>query len=80
MYFLLLGITLSLMKLLAYAPVSSWAWWLVLLPFALAVLWWRWADKSGYTKRQEVKKINRLKLKKDERLRKSLGLGSKRTD
>ena len=77
MYFLLLGIFLLLMKSLAFAPVVSWSWWLVLLPFLLAVLWWAWADWSGYTKRSVVKKIELRKQKRNHKLSQSLGMGSK---
>ena len=52
MYFLCLGLILLPAKALAWGPVASWPWWLVLAPFALAVLWWTWADATGYTQRR----------------------------
>ena len=51
MYFLGIGIVLLLMKYLEMGPVASWSWLIVLAPFGLAVVWWAWADASGYTKR-----------------------------
>jgi len=54
MYFLGLGLVLLAMKYFAWGPVALWSWWLVLAPFALAVLWWAWADNSGYTKRRAM--------------------------
>ena len=54
MYLLGLGLVLMVLKFLEWGPVAQWSWWLVLIPFALAVVWWTWADASGYTKRQAM--------------------------
>ena len=54
MYFLGLGLVLLIAKWQEWGPVAQWSWWLVLLPFALAVAWWSWADYSGYTKRKAM--------------------------
>ena len=54
MYFLGLGIVLLLFKYLEFGPLADWSWWWVLTPFVLAVLWWTWADASGYTKRKAM--------------------------
>ena len=56
MYLLGLGIVLLLMKYLEMGPVATWSWWIVLTPFALAVVWWAWADWSGYTKRKAMER------------------------
>ncbi|MBK7547450.1 MAG: TIGR04438 family Trp-rich protein [Rhodoferax sp.] len=56
MYLLGLGIVLLLMKYLEMGPVATWSWWIVLTPFALAVVWWAWADSSGYTKRKAMER------------------------
>ena len=40
-------------------PVALWEWWWVLSPFALAVVWWTWADWSGFSKKAVVKKERR---------------------
>ena len=56
MYLLGLGIVLLLMKYLEMGPVATWSWWIVLTPFALAVVWWSWADSSGYTKRKAMER------------------------
>ena len=50
MYFLGLGLILLGLKWLEISVFASWDWWLVLSPFLLAVLWWSWADQSGYSK------------------------------
>ncbi len=54
MYFLGLGVVLLILKYLEIGPLADWSWWWVLTPFALAVLWWTWADASGYTKRKAM--------------------------
>lgn len=69
MYFIILGVLLILLKLAEFGAVAAWSWWIVLSPFALAVVWWAWADASGYTKRREMDK---LEEKKKERRKKNL--------
>ena len=78
MYFLLLGIAGLVLKYLEIGPVAKLDWWLVLSPFALAVLWWAWADKSGYTKRKEVEKMDERKQKRIDKQRVAMGLAVKK--
>ena len=61
MYFLGLGIGLLLLKWQEIGPVAEWSWWTVLAPFALAVVWWTWADWSGYTKRKAMERDDQRK-------------------
>jgi len=74
MYLLGLGLVLLVMKYLAIGPVATWSWWLVLLPFGLAVLWWAWADKSGYTKRKAMEREDRRRLDRIDKNRSALGI------
>jgi small Trp-rich protein len=77
MYLLGLGLVLLILKYLEFGPVAMWAWWQVLLPFGLAVLWWAWADASGYTKR---KAMDREEARRQERIARNnaaLGIGIK---
>ena len=78
MYFLLIGIAALLMKYLEFGPVATWSWWVVLSPFAMAVVWWSWADKSGYTKRVEMDKMEKRKTDRIERQREAIGMGAKK--
>ena len=79
MYFLIIGIAMMLMKYLEIGPVAALSWWLVLSPFALAVAWWAWADKSGYTKRVEMDKMAKRKQNRIDKQRDAMGmLSSKR--
>jgi small Trp-rich protein len=77
MLFVVLGCLLLGMKYLEFGPVAAWSWWLVLAPFGLAVLWWWYADASGFTKRREM---DRMEDRKAERRRNSMErLGLKHT-
>ena len=79
MYFLGLGLILVAMKYLLIEPVAAWAWWQVLVPFAMAIAWWAWADSSGYTKRKAMDKENARKQARIDRQREAMGLpGSKK--
>jgi small Trp-rich protein len=69
MWFIVLGVLLIVMKLADFGIVATWSWWVVLAPFGLALVWWAYADSSGYTKRKEMDK---LEEKKRERRRKAL--------
>ena len=78
MYLLVVGIILLAMKYLEMGPVAMWSWWLVLTPFALAAVWWTWADYSGYTKRKAVERENDRKQARIDKNREQLGLGTKK--
>jgi len=79
MYLLGLGIVLLLMKYLEIGPPTEWSWWIVLSPFALAALWWSWADYSGYTKRKAVERENARKQARIEKSREHLGLDTRKS-
>ncbi|MEP6965853.1 MAG: TIGR04438 family Trp-rich protein [Polaromonas sp.] len=78
MFFLAIGILGLALKYLEIGPVANWSWWLVLSPFALAALWWVWADASGYTKRKEVDKMEDRKQKRINKQRVAMGLAPKK--
>jgi small Trp-rich protein len=78
MYLVVLGVLLLTLKLLDYGPVGAWAWWLVLLPFAVAVAWWTWADKSGYNKRREMEKMDARRADRRQKNMEALGTAPKR--
>jgi small Trp-rich protein len=78
MYLLLIGIVLLAMKYLEMGPVAEWSWWIVLSPFGLAVVWWTWADMTGYTKRKAVEREEARKKARIDKSREQLGIGPKR--
>jgi len=75
MYLLLLGIVLCVLKWAwPIEPVASLPWYWVTLPLLGAVLWWAWADWSGYTKRKSVERDETRKQARIERQREQLGM------
>mgnify|MGYP006345922955 CR=1 FL=1 len=78
MYLLLLGIALLLLKYFAIGFVANLSWWWVLSPLALAVVWWAWADASGYTKRKVMEKMDQKKKDRIEKQREALGIKPRR--
>ena len=78
MYLLGIGIVMLLLKYLGVGFVATWSWWAVLAPFGLAVLWWAWADTSGYTKRKVVERENQRKAERIDKQKEALGLGLKK--
>ena len=66
------------LKYLEFGPVATWNWWVVLSPFAMAVVWWAWADKSGYTKRVEMDKMEKRKTDRVAKQRAAIGMGAKK--
>lgn len=78
MGFLLLGLLLLVLKTQSVSMVADWSWWLVLSPFVLAVVWWHWADTSGYTRRKVIARENERKERRLERQREALGQGGRK--
>jgi small Trp-rich protein len=78
MLFLGLGIILLAMKYLEMGPVAAWEWWVVLSPFAAAVVWWAWADWSGYTKKKAIQRENEKKQARIDKSKESLGIRTRR--
>ena len=78
MYFLGLGLVFLVMKYLEVGPVAAWDWWVVLLPFGLAVAWWAWADSTGYTKKKAMERENARKQDRIDRPRDALGMRPKK--
>lgn len=75
MYFLGLGLILLLLKYLEIGFFASWSWYVIGAPFALAALWWAWADSSGYTKRRAMDKMEKRRRERIERQNEALGVG-----
>ena len=76
----IVGVLLLAAKMAEYGPFATWSWWIVLAPFGLAVLWWEFADSSGWTKRRVMDKMEERKVKRRKSMMESLGLGTKRRD
>lgn len=78
MYFLGLGLLLLIMKYMEIDPVAAWAWYWVLSPFGLAMLWWAWADSSGYTKRKSMERELARKQARIDKNKEAIGTAMKK--
>jgi len=74
MWFLVLGILGVALKYFEVGPVATWSWWIVLIPFALAMAWWAWADASGYTKRKVVEREDARRQARIDRQKTNMGM------
>jgi small Trp-rich protein len=78
MYFLIAGIGLMILKYLEIGFAAELSWWWVLSPFAMAVVWWMWADMTGYTKRKAMEKMDLKKKERIDKQREALGIKTRR--
>jgi small Trp-rich protein len=78
MYLVLLGVLLLTLKLSEIGPVAHWSMWYVLAPFVGAVLWWAWADNTGYYQRREMRKLDEKRDLRREKSMDALGTNPKR--
>lgn len=77
MYFLGLGLVFLSLKYFEFGPVALWDWWVVMSPFGLAVLWWAWADTTGYTKKKVMERENARRQERIARHHEALGTSPK---
>jgi len=83
MWFVILGVVIIGLNLANIGPFANWTWditgdlWKFCVPFALAVLWWIWADKSGLDKRREIEKMDAKRQARREENLAALGFDPK---
>lgn len=71
MWFLAVGVVLLLMKWFEFGPVGHWSWWMVLLPFGLALLWFEIIEPFfGLDKKKVHDDVEKVK---EERIKKTMG-------
>ena len=79
MLFVLIGIAVIALNLAGIGPSAAWNWeffgdlWKFCVPFAFAVAWWVWSDKSGLNKKREMARME--KRKSDRRKENLVSLG-----
>lgn len=73
MWFLVIGIVLLLLKFLGWSAMEQVSWLWALAPFGLAVVWWAWADWSGYTKRKQFEKTEARHQKRIQKHKAAMG-------
>jgi small Trp-rich protein len=72
MYLLGLGVILLVLKYAEIGSVANWSWWVVAVPFGLAVAWWSWADYTGYTKRKAMELDDKRRAERRNRTKQAL--------
>lgn len=72
------GTVLGLLWWADIGPFGRLPWWAVALPFVLAVLWWQFADSSGWTQRRAMDKMDKRKADRREQQMEALGLNHRR--
>jgi small Trp-rich protein len=78
MYLLGLSIILLAMKYLEIGPVATWSWWWIMAPFGATLLWWAWADSTGYTKRKAMEKMEQRKQDRINKHKEALGIAPRK--
>ncbi|MFZ5525424.1 MAG: TIGR04438 family Trp-rich protein [Pseudomonadota bacterium] len=83
MWFVVIGVAMLVMNLAGIGPVGAWTWredwWLLLMPFGLAILWWLWADSSGWTQRKAMEKVDAKRDARRDKALDALGMGPKKS-
>lgn len=75
MGFVVIGVLLVALKWAEVGFFGGLSWWLVLLPFPLAVVWWSWSDATGMTQRRQMQKMDEKKAARREKAMAALGRG-----
>lgn len=82
MWFVVIGVAIQVMNLAGIGPVGAWTWrgnWMEMLaPFVLAVVWWAWADSTGWTQRKAMEKVDARKEGRRNKQLDALGISAGR--
>lgn len=73
----IVGVLLLVAWMADFGPFGRWPWWAIALPFVFAVLWWQFADSSGWTQRRAMDKMEKKKAERREKAMVALGRGGK---
>ena len=74
MYLLGLSLLMLALKYLEIGPAATMSWWWVLGGFGATLVWWAWADSTGYTKRKAMEKMDQRKKDRINRHKEALGV------
>lgn len=77
MWLLIVGVLMLVMKLAEFGPFGELSWWWIGAPFVGAVLWWEFADRSGYTKRKAMDRMDERKEARRQKAVDAIGQGEK---
>jgi small Trp-rich protein len=76
--FVFLALLYLLLKYLDVSWLSSYSTWWVLLPLALAMVWWNLADQYGYTQKKAMERMDQKREARRLRQLEAMGRGPKR--
>jgi small Trp-rich protein len=74
MAMVIVGVLLLAAKLAEFGPFGKWSWWIVLAPFGIALLWWEFAEHSGWTRRRVMNQMEAKKVARRQKAIDDLGL------
>lgn len=80
MFFIVIGVLIIFLHFAGVGPMASWTWnltgdlWKFCVPFALAAVWWAWADATGYNKRREMEKMEQRRQARRQQNLEALGM------
>ena len=77
MVFVMVGVLLVLLRAAALWPVADLSWWYCIAPFGCALLWWAMKDGTGWTQKEQMRKIEEKKAERRRRAMDALGQGRK---
>lgn len=75
MFFLIAGLLLLALKMAEIGPVAECSWWLVLLPFGLAVAWWAVTDALGIPQQRAMRRMEERTAERRRKAIHDLGMG-----
>jgi len=78
MWFLVAGLLLLVLWLADLGPFGALHWGWIVLPFALAAIWWAIADATGVSQRRAMRKMEERKVARRQRDMEALGLDTRR--
>lgn len=76
---ILIGLALVVLKVLDIEPLASIEWKYTVVPFVLAAVWWKFADATGITRRQQDRKEERRIEERRRRQTDALGTTDRRS-
>ena len=78
MWLVLVGVLMLVLNFAGIGPVGRLVWWgdawIMLMPFGLAIVWWLWADSSGWTQRKAMEKVDAKREGRRQKAMDALGL------
>ncbi|MEO5734349.1 MAG: TIGR04438 family Trp-rich protein [Rubrivivax sp.] len=78
MPFVIIGVLLLVAKVADFSVFATWSWWIILAPFAAAVVWWQLSDSLGLTQKRAMDKMEQRKVDRRERQLAALGIDTKK--